>query len=187
LLLSTRKDCYTAQLTINGVAAGDDRTYYFMAENERGQLRAAVRLAVTDPISMGAVIGIAVSCLVLAVVFLLGLVYSRRTRSCCFRDRGHFRPEDIVRIERRKEEGAGGSEGGSSGSEGRPVHRLESPLNPSARPDIGNYIYGHHDIPILSKHIETERLVMLFMYHVPLICMAPEVLRVNSCSALGEK
>jgi uncharacterized membrane protein YgcG len=128
------------------VTAGDDRTYYFMAENDRGQLRAVVRLAVADPISMGAVIGIAVSGLVLAVVFLVGLVYARRRRrSCCFRDRhGHFRPEDIVRIERRKEEttaGGSSSEGGSSsggGGEGRPVNRADSPLNPSARPDTGH-------------------------------------------------
>ena len=133
--LFCRQDCYIAQMRINGVAADDGRTYYLVVENERGQLRSPVKLTVSDPISMGAVIGIAISGLVLAVVFLLGLVYSRRKRSCCFRDRGHFRPEDIVRIERRKETAAS-SEGGSS-SEDRPVNRPDSPLNPSSRPDIG--------------------------------------------------
>lgn len=122
-------------MTIRGVTATDERTYYLVAENERGQLRAAVKLVVEDPISMGAVIGIALSVLVLAVAFMLCLACSRRRRSCCFRDRGHFRPEDIVRIERRQETTS--SEGSSS--EERPVKRPDSPLQP--RPDLGTDVH----------------------------------------------
>ena len=35
----------------------DDRIYYLVAENDRGQMRESLRLEVTDPISMETVIG----------------------------------------------------------------------------------------------------------------------------------
>ena len=100
---SERKDCYTSTITFNPVTSEDARTYYLVAENERGELRNGVKLTVTDPISMGAVIGIAVSCLVLISFLLVCIVCSRKHRSCCFKDTGTFQPQDI-RIERRIED-----------------------------------------------------------------------------------
>ena len=76
----SRKDCYSSKISFNPVNSEDARTYYLVAENERGELRNGVKLSVTDPISMATVIGIAVSCLVLIVFLLVCLVCSQKYR-----------------------------------------------------------------------------------------------------------
>ena len=75
-----RKDCYTSQISFNPVSAEDSRTYYLVAENERGELRSGVKLSVTDPVSMATVIGIAVSCLFLVSFLLICIVCSQKYR-----------------------------------------------------------------------------------------------------------
>jgi len=97
-----KKDCYSSKLQIENAASQDERTYYLVAENDRGVLRSGVRLSVRDPISMVTVIGIAISGLLLIVLLLLLLVFARRSRRCCFKDKKHYEPHDI-RIERREE------------------------------------------------------------------------------------
>ena len=96
-----RKDCYASRLSFDPVTTDDARTYYLVAENDRGELRNGVKLSVTDPISMVTVIAIAVSCLVLITFSLVCMVCSQKYRRCCFSDKGHFEPQDI-RIERRR-------------------------------------------------------------------------------------
>jgi len=97
-----KKDCYSSKLHIDKAGSQDERTYYLVAENDRGVLRSGVRLTVRDPISMATVIGIAISGLLLIVLILLLIVFARRSRRCCFNDKGDYEPHDI-RIERREE------------------------------------------------------------------------------------
>ena len=51
------QDCYSSKLLFSPVSEEDERTYYLVAENERGTMREAMRLSVTDPVSMETVIG----------------------------------------------------------------------------------------------------------------------------------
>ena len=97
-----RKDCYSSKLQIDNAGSRDERTYYLVAENDRGVLRSGVHLSVRDPVSMITVIGVAISGLILIVIVLLLLVFARRSRRCCFQGKGDFEPHDI-RIERREE------------------------------------------------------------------------------------
>ena len=99
---SDRKDCYASKISFDPVTSEDARTYYLVAENERGELRNGVKLSVTDPISMVAVVGIAVSCAVIILFLLTCIVCSKKYSKCCFKDKGRFQPQDI-RIERRTE------------------------------------------------------------------------------------
>ena len=92
-----KTDCFSAVLSILGVERPDERTYLLTTDNGSGVLRSAVKLSITDPVSMVTVLAISISLLVIIVFCCICTVAMKRRHSCCFTRKQHFPPADNIR------------------------------------------------------------------------------------------
>ncbi|XP_065561101.1 hemicentin-2-like isoform X2 [Artemia franciscana] len=86
--LSTMKkpSCYEARLKIQRVELSDARIFRLVVENEKGSDVVDVTLKVTEPVSMAAVIGVIIACIIFLVVVSLCLLYAFKSEGCCTND-----------------------------------------------------------------------------------------------------
>ncbi|XP_054284580.1 irregular chiasm C-roughest protein-like isoform X1 [Macrosteles quadrilineatus] len=98
LIQDEREDCYEARLVIQDVEPADSRNYFMFVENDRGNDRHSVRLAVREPIAMTTLISLAGACFVVFLLCILCAVYCVRAEKCCFNRRGDFRPTDLESV-----------------------------------------------------------------------------------------
>nr|CAD7398797.1 unnamed protein product [Timema poppensis] len=79
-----REDCYEARLHVSQVDSADSRYYFLAVENDRGQDRHAVHLAVREPVSMATLVSLAAGSLLLLLLVISFTVYAVRREKCCF-------------------------------------------------------------------------------------------------------
>ncbi|XP_063240065.1 hemicentin-2 [Bacillus rossius redtenbacheri] len=117
LAQDSREDCYEARLHVAGADPADARSYYLAVQNDKGEDRHAVQLAVTghfaDPVSTATMLGLASGSLLVLLAVVCLVVYSVRREKCCFARTGDFRPSDL--------------ESEKSELDGRKTPRLEPP------------------------------------------------------------
>ncbi|KAK2710175.1 hypothetical protein QYM36_013745, partial [Artemia franciscana] len=82
-----RPSCYEATLRIQRADVSDARQFTLLVENEKGVDSVSVSLRVIEPVSMTAVIGVIIGCLVFLVLVTLCLLYAFRTERWCFKQR----------------------------------------------------------------------------------------------------
>ncbi|XP_059482576.1 kin of IRRE-like protein 2 isoform X2 [Neocloeon triangulifer] len=85
LTQDVREDCYEARFHMKGADAADARSYTLTAENERGSDRHTVLLAVRDPVSMIAMIGILAAGMIILLITACVLICAYRKETCCFK------------------------------------------------------------------------------------------------------
>ncbi|XP_065561304.1 hemicentin-1-like [Artemia franciscana] len=86
-----RPSCYEATLRIQRADVSDARQFTLLVENEKGVDSVSVSLRVIEPVSMTAVIGVIIGCLVFLVLVTLCLLYAFRTERWCFKQKGNFK------------------------------------------------------------------------------------------------
>uniref|UniRef100_A0A0K2SZJ5 Ig-like domain-containing protein n=2 Tax=Lepeophtheirus salmonis TaxID=72036 RepID=A0A0K2SZJ5_LEPSM len=79
------RDCYETELVIEDALAEDSRIYYLMIRNEENSIRTGIRISISEPFSLSAVLGAGISGLILLILLsciVILLLRKRNTPLC---------------------------------------------------------------------------------------------------------
>ncbi|KAK2709078.1 kin of IRRE-like protein 2 isoform X2 [Artemia franciscana] len=96
IIKSKRANCYEARLRIQRTEQTDSRFFSLTVENEKGSDLSTLTLHVTESVSLAAVVGVIVACLMLLILVTLCLLYAFRSERCCFSSKGNLKSSSDI-------------------------------------------------------------------------------------------